>query len=47
MIKYSENIELYEFFTIKDLTIDYANAYNVIRDKGNPELEKFNLKNRW
>ena len=34
MTKYSETIEEYEYFTIKDLTNDYANAYNVIRDKG-------------
>ena len=34
MIKYSENIEEYEYFSIKDLTNDYANAYNVIRSKG-------------
>ena len=47
MIKYLENIDKYEFFSIKDLTNDYANAYNVTRDKGNPEPEKFNLKNRW
>ena len=39
MIKYSENIEKYGFFSIKDLTIDYANAYNVIRNKGNLENE--------
>ncbi len=44
MIKYSKNIEKYGFFSIKDLTNDYANAYNVTRDKGNPELEKFNIK---
>lgn len=44
MIKCSENIEEYGFFSIKDLTIDYANAYNVIRDKRNPEPEKFNIK---
>lgn len=30
MTKYSENIEEYEYISIKDLTIDYANAYNVI-----------------
>jgi len=30
MIKYSKNIEKYVFFSIKDLTNDYANAYNVI-----------------
>ena len=30
MIKYSENIEEYGLFSIKDLTYDYANAYNVI-----------------
>ncbi len=47
MIKYSENIDRYGFFFKKDLTIDYANAYNVTRDKGNPKPEKFNLKNRW
>ena len=34
MIKYLENIDKYEYFSIKDLTNDYANAYNVIRDKG-------------
>ena len=34
MIEYSENIEEYEYFLIKDLTNDYANAYNVIGDKG-------------
>ena len=34
MIKYSENTVIYGFITIKDLTIDYANAYNVIKDKG-------------
>jgi len=30
MIKYLENIDKYGFFSIKDLTNDYANAYNVI-----------------
>ncbi len=30
IIKYSENIEKYGFYSIKDLTNDYANAYNVI-----------------
>ena len=39
MTKYSETIEEYELFTIKDLTTDYANAYNVIRNKGNLENE--------
>ena len=34
MIKSSENTVIYGFISIKDLTIDYANAYNVIRDKG-------------
>jgi len=32
MIKYLENIEIYGFFFKKDLTNDYANAYNVIRE---------------
>jgi len=32
MIRYSENIEKYGFFSIKDLTNAYANAYNVIRE---------------
>jgi len=34
MIKYSEIVDKYGLFSIKDLTNDYANAYNVIRDKG-------------
>ena len=34
MIKQTENIEEYEELSIKDLTYDYANAYNVIGDKG-------------
>jgi len=34
MIKHSENTEEYGFISIKDLTNDYANAYNVIRSKG-------------
>jgi len=34
MIKSSENTVIYGFITIKDLTIDYAYAYNVIRNKG-------------
>ena len=32
MIKYLENIDKYGFFFKKDLTNDYANAYNVIRE---------------
>jgi len=28
--KYSENVDKYALFSIKDLTNDYANAYNVI-----------------
>jgi len=31
-MKYSKDIEKYAFFSIKDLTNDYANAYNVIRE---------------
>lgn len=44
MIKYLENVDKYGFLFKKDLTIDYANAYNVTRDKGNPELERFKIK---
>ena len=42
-------MEEYEYITIKDLTIDYANAYNVVRDKGieKERAGKINLKNRW
>ena len=34
MVKYSENTEKYGILSIKDLTNDYANAYNVIGNKG-------------
>ena len=40
MIKYLENIDKYEYFSIKHLTNDYANAYNVVRNK-----EILNCKN--
>jgi hypothetical protein len=42
-----EIVENNGFFFRKDLTNDYANAYNVVRGKETPEPEKFNLKNRW
>ena len=40
MVKYSGNIEKYAFFSIKDLTNAYANAYNVIREIENRGEER-------
>ena len=40
--KYSENIEKYGFYSIKDLTNDYANAYNVIG-----RLEESGRERKW